>query len=90
MAPPEYHPRIAGLVTEIGGRQREDGTWPEVTIFHAVDMLLSVPSPTARALVRAAAPHIAGLQRPSGAFGEGDSEEISLIALRALDAARTG
>ena len=89
MAPPEYHPRIAGLVTGIGGRQGEDGTWPEVTIFHAVDMLLSAPSPAVRALVRKASPHVAGLQRASGAFDDGEREELALIALRALDAART-
>ena len=89
MAPPEYHPRIAGLVAEMGGRQGEDGTWPEVTIFHAVDLLLSAPIPAARALVRNAAPHVAGRQRASGAFDDGESEELALIALRALDAART-
>jgi hypothetical protein len=89
LAPPDYHSRIGGLVTEIGARQRDDGTWPDVTVFHAVDMLLSVPSPAARALVRKAAPHLAGLQRPSGAFDDRDTEELALIALRALDAART-
>jgi hypothetical protein len=88
MAPPEYHPRIAGLVAEVGGRQRADGTWPEVTIFHAVDLLLSAPIPAARALVRNAAPHVVARQRASGAFDEGDREDLALIALRALDAAR--
>lgn len=89
LAPPEYHPRIAGLLREVGDRQRPDGTWPDVSVFHAVDMLLAVPTAAARALVRAAAPGIAGLQRESGAFDEGESEVLALIALRALDAART-
>ena len=89
MAPPEYHPRVASLVMEIGGRQGEDGTWPEVTMFHAVDMLLSAPSPAAQALVRKASPHVAGLQRASGTFDDGAGEDLALIALRALDAART-
>lgn len=89
MAPPEYRPRIGGLLAETAARQREDGTWDGVTIFHAVDMLLSAPSPEARALVRRAAPGLASLQRESGAFDDTGDEVITLIALRALDTART-
>jgi hypothetical protein len=89
MAPPEYHPRIAPLIDETAARQQPDGTWPGVTVFHAVDLLLSAPSAASRTLVRRAAPHIASLQTPSGAFDPADSEAIALIALRALDTART-
>jgi hypothetical protein len=89
LAPPEYHPRIADLLSSVGGRQQSDGTWPDVTIFHALDMLLGAPSASARALIRRAAPHVAALQHPSGAFDHGDSEALAVIALRALDAART-
>lgn len=89
LAPPEYHRPIAGLLQDVAGRQRPDGTWPDVSVFHAVDMLLGVPSAAARTLVRAAAPHIAALQQDSGAFDPGQSELLALIALRALDAART-
>lgn len=89
MGPPAYQERIAPLIEATAGHQREDGTWPGVTVFHAVDLLLSVPSAAARALVRTAAPHVAGLQTASGAFDPSDSEAIALIALRALDTART-
>lgn len=89
MAPPRYHERIGALIEETASRQAADGTWPDVTIFHAVDMLFGVPSAGARAAVRAAAPHIASLQRESGAFDAQESEAIALIAVRALDVART-
>lgn len=89
MAPPEYQSRIGGLLAETGARQRDDGTWDGVTIFHAVDMLLSAPTAEARAQVRRAAPFLANLQRASGAFDDTDSEVNALIALRALDTART-
>lgn len=89
MGPPPYQERITHLMDATAAHQREDGTWPGVTVFHAVDLLLSVPSAAARALVRQAAPYIAGLQTPSGAFDPTESEAIALIALRALDTART-
>jgi hypothetical protein len=89
-APPPYQPRLTALLSDLGGRQLADGTWSEVAIFHALDMLLGVPSPAARALIRAAAPHLAGLQQPSGAFGDHDSEALALIAVRALDLVRAG
>lgn len=89
LAPPEYHGHIGGLLRDLAARQQPDGTWPGVSVFHAVDMLLGVPSAAARALVRTAAPFIAGLQQDSGAFDRGGSELLALIALRALDAART-
>jgi hypothetical protein len=89
-APPAFQPRLTGLLSDLHARQQPDGTWAEVAVFHAVEMLLSVPSAAARALIRAAAPSIAALQQLSGAFAPGDSEELSLIALRALDVARRG
>jgi hypothetical protein len=52
-------------------------------------MLLSAPSAEARAQVRRAAPFLANLQRASGAFDDTESEVNALIALRALDTART-
>ena len=89
MAPPRYQERIGTLIGETASRQAADGTWPDVTIFHAVDMLFGVPSAAARATIRTAAPHIASLQRESGAFDTRESEAIALIAVRALDVART-
>lgn len=88
-APPEYLDRIGSLVASILERQQADGSWDGVTIFHAVDMLLGVPTADARAAVRGAAPLLAALQREDGAFDETGSEAIALIALRAIDASRT-
>jgi hypothetical protein len=87
-APPDYHARLAVLIEEAHRRQRPDGSWPDVTVFHAVDMLLGAPTQAARTLVRRAAPRIAAQQTDSGAFDATASEAIALIAVRALDAAR--
>jgi hypothetical protein len=87
-APPQYRTRIDALVEEAGRHQRDDGSWPDVTVFHAVDLLMTVATPAARALVRKAAPYIAALQTASGAFDPDDSELVALIGLRALHHAR--
>lgn len=83
-APPQYLPRIAPLLDETARGQRPDGTWPGVTVFHAMDLLMSVPNPQARALVARATPHIASLQAASGAFDPTDNQALALIAVRAL------
>lgn len=88
MAPPEFRTRIDSLVEEAGRHQQTDGSWPEVTVFHAVDLLMTVPTAQARALVRSAAPYIAKQQTTSGAFDPDESESIALIALRAMLHAR--
>ena len=89
LAPPSFIDRIGPLIDDLTSRQADDGSWPGVTVFHAIDMLLGVPTVQARAMVRKAAPLIASGQTASGAFDETESEEIALIALRALDTART-
>jgi len=88
MAPPVYWTRIEPLVAEAARHQREDGSWPDVTVFHAVDLLVAVPTRAARALVARAAPHVAAQQGPTGAFDAAESEAIALIGLRALLTAR--
>jgi hypothetical protein len=89
MAPPTYWSRIDGLVAEAARHQRDDGSWPDVTVFHAVDLLLTVPTPAARRLIARAAPFIASHQVASGAFDDTENESIALTALRALMTART-
>lgn len=84
MAPPQYRARIESLVDEAGRHQQDDGSWPGVTVFHAADLLMTVPTPAARALIRKAAPYIASKQTPSGAFDPEDDELLALIGLRAL------
>jgi len=88
MAPPSYWTRIEPLVAEAARHQRDDGTWPDVTSFHAVDLLMSVPTRAARALVVRAAPYLASHQTPSGAFDPTENEAMALIGLRALLIAR--
>jgi hypothetical protein len=88
MAPPSYWTRIEPLVAEAARHQRDDGTWPGVTVFHAVDLLVSVPTRAARALIVRAARFVAAQQVASGAFDPTGSEAIALIGLRALLAAR--
>jgi hypothetical protein len=87
-APPSYLPRIGPLLDETARGQLPDGTWPGVTVFHAVDLLMSVPNAQARALVARAAAHIASLQTASGAFDPTDNQALALIAVRALEVAR--
>jgi len=55
-------------------------------LHHAVDVMLSIPSPPAQAAVRAAVPQVCALARDGKVFVDG-TEERSLIALRALAAA---
>lgn len=88
MAPPPYWTRLEALVTEAARHQREDGSWPDVTVFHAVEMLLTVPTPQARRLIGRAAPHMASLQTAGGGFDDAGSEALALTALRALITAR--
>ena len=88
MAPPAYWTRIDALVAEAARHQRDDGSWPDVTVFHAVDLLLIVPTRAARTLIARAAPFIAARQVASGAFDDSDNEAIALSALRALMTAR--
>jgi len=89
MAPPQYWTRIEPLVAEVARHQHEDGSWPGVTVFHAVELLFTVPTPAARELIARAAPCIARQQVGSGAFDETANEAIALTALRALITART-
>lgn len=89
MAPPKYWTRIDALVAEAARHQRADGSWPDVTVFHAVDLLLIVPTRAARLLVTKAAAFIASQQVPSGAFDPTENEANALTALRALLTAQT-
>lgn len=90
LAPPPYLARVGPLLDETARGQRSDGTWPGVTVFHALELLMSVPNAQARSLVVRAAPHIASLQTASGAFDPSDNQALALIALRALEVARDG
>jgi len=85
MAGPDYRNRLEPLLAVVRETQRDDGSWPEVTVFHAVDLLSSVPLADARACLKRAAPFIVSQQTPAGAFDATASEDIALIAVRVLD-----
>jgi hypothetical protein len=89
LGPPDFLERIQPLTQKVVARQKDDGTWPVVTVFHAADMLSSNPTAEAREAVRKTAPAICAAQTDSGAFDETDSEHIALIAIRTLHAARS-
>jgi hypothetical protein len=82
-APIEFRERAAGLADAVVARLDPEHGWPDAHLFHALDMLLGFAAPVARVTVQRIAPLLCTLQRASGAF-DGDREEASLIALRAL------
>jgi hypothetical protein len=84
MAPLQYRQHAEHMAHGLVQRQGSDGTWPNATLWHALDALLSVHSPDVKESIRRAMPRIVGLQRPDGSFDDTGNEEIALIALRAL------
>ena len=85
-APLEFRDRVERVAAQIARWQRPDGSWEGAHPLHAVDVMLSIPSPPAQAAVRAAVPEVCALARDGKVFVDG-TEERSLIALRALAAA---
>ena len=72
------------LARRIIARQREDGTWVNTSLFHALDTLLTFSMPETRAAIRIAAPRLIDMQNDQGAFDDVGDEELALVALRAL------
>ena len=88
LAPPQYRGHMARLTEGVAALQQPTGEWQQAHMFHALDVLLAIPTPAAQECVRKAVPHLSGLQRDSGAFDEADSEAKALIALRAMKLAK--
>jgi hypothetical protein len=84
LAPPEYAEGVDQLATHVCKMQTADGAWDGTSVFHALDGLLTLRTPVARAAIGKALPHILGLQQSSGAFDDTDDEELAIIALRAI------
>jgi len=84
LAPPEYADGVDRLATHVCQMQTADGAWDGTSVFHALDGLLTLRTPVARAAIGKALPHLLGLQQSSGAFDETDDEELAIIALRAV------
>lgn len=87
-APLEYRGRLAELAAHIARQQQPDGSWPSASLFHALDMLWSVPTTAAREAMRRALPLLVARQREGGAFDDEAHEERALIGLRALSLAQ--
>jgi hypothetical protein len=83
-APLAYRDRVERLAAQIAKRQRGDGGWDDTDTVHAVDVMLSIPSPATQSAVRTAIPQILSLTRDGELFTETAGEERSLVALRAL------
>lgn len=84
LAPINYRPQVEQALSRVLAQQQSDGTWPGADLFHALDMLLSLPFPSAREALKRATPALLSRQQPSGAFDEIGDEERALVALRVL------
>lgn len=84
LAPIEYRSQVDELTSHVVLQQLPDGGWPDAHFFNTLDMLSCASSPVARDAVKRAAPLLCSLQRETGAFEPSESDEITLIGLRAL------
>lgn len=90
LAPLDLRDRMGPAVAHVVRYQDPDGGWPGASPFHAVEMLLQVPTREGREAVARSAPLLCGLLQDPGTL-EGDTgEERALIALRALKVAERG
>ncbi|MCZ6915625.1 MAG: hypothetical protein O7I93_02510 [Gemmatimonadetes bacterium] len=84
LAPLEYRERVEKTADLIIGLQNAEGTWGGTSIFHALDGMMAIRSDAAQRAIGRALPHVLALQRASGAFDDAESDELALIALRAV------
>lgn len=84
LAPLQYRDRLEQLVSHVLAHQDDQGDWPNASLFHGCEMLLSVPTAPAREALRRTAPRLLGQQQPDGAFDPEVNEERALTGLRVL------
>lgn len=84
LAPLHLRERAAEASAQVIARQQADGSWPGADLFHALDMLLLVPSPRARDAVRRALPPASRLIQEGTTLSEDAGAERGLVVLRAL------
>jgi hypothetical protein len=84
LGPLDLRERSARAASQIIARQQADGSWPGADLFHALDMLLLVPTAEARAAVRRAAAQVCSRIKDDETLSGDAGEERGLIALRAL------
>lgn len=70
-------------------RQRNDGTWPGLDHFLALEAVLADGQSSSTEALRRAVPHLLGMQRPDGSFGALARQERAWIGLQAMTAAGT-
>jgi hypothetical protein len=84
LAPLDLRERSAQAASQVIARQQADGSWPGANLFHALDMLLLVPTGEAREAVRRATGQVCRYVKDGEVLGGDGAEERGLIALRAL------
>jgi hypothetical protein len=84
LAPLDLRERSAQAAGQVIARQQTDGSWPGADLYHALDMLLLMPTREAREAVRRAAGQVCRRVNDGEALGGDMGEERGLIALRAL------
>ena len=84
LAPLDLRERAAQASGQVIARQQADGSWPGADLFHALDMLLLVPTAEARDAVRRAGPLACRLIQDDETFTGDAGAERGLLVLRAL------
>ena len=83
LAPLDLRERAAQASAQVIARQQADGSWPGADLFHALDMLLLVPTAEAREAVRRAVPLACRLIQDGETLTEDAGAERGLVVLRA-------
>ncbi len=84
LAPLDLREQAARVAAQVAAQQHSDGTWAGADLFHALDMMLTVPTAEAREAVRRAGPAVASLLQDEATLAGEAGEERGLVALRAL------
>lgn len=84
LAPIEYRRQVERMIDHLTEFQQPDGSWPDASLFHVLDVLLSTPTPATREALRRSAPVLLARQRSDGTFDDDANEERALIGLRVL------
>lgn len=84
LAPLEYRDRVERTADLIIGLQNDEGTWDGTSVFHAVDGMMAIRGLAAQRAIGRALPRMLALQQASGAFDDSETDELALIALRAV------
>jgi hypothetical protein len=84
LAPLALRERAGQAAAQVIARQQTDGSWAGADLFHALEMLLMVPTAEARDAVRRAVPLACRLIQDGGNLTDGAGAERGFLVLRAL------